>query len=671
MKKGLLLTLAIGTTLGATAQNTRMVNRNAKMDKAPTTKIGHDVSNPLIGRAPIKGIVNSPLMVSSTVALGDAPNAYGSAGGARTNLWADPSINAVAYTHRILGTTGAANGRSGFVAFDISTNGGANWTTNQIAYHALGLFVKQDSSTARYPLGLISNPAGNTNPANASYSYFVPTRDNSNPAGAGDWGGMGYGTAMLDGTMANQANSFSGFGAGATGATSYLPEDLFVTRQGTTWATSLSYDGTSGSYKFNDTLLIWKNSVVTGVPNYTLKKLPIRVLKDGTRGVIQSPHIAFDETGMIGWISFLGALPDSVNLSKADSSSYIVLLKSTDGGSTWGTPKTVIPATFSQVKDSLPSLNSANGEIGVYGTSFDMDLVVDKFGNPHVQTGVGVSVKGDVNGPNPSYNSFSFASGNAGEFAFYSTDGGVTFKAKYLARLATLRGDFGPSGATISEDNRPAISVSWDGLTIIHTWFDTDTVAASLPAGQNLAPDVHSLGLKLNPACEIWGSKQQNLTPVGKAGAGEVIQGNVSYYLLPGVTPGTYNVPVSYSQLAAGGDPAGAVQFQYLHNLEYYDVALLNACQVGIKDVTNIASVTLAPNPTTGLTVLSYNLTANTIITAEIYNILGEKLAVIANENQVAGKHDLNIDLSKYNNGLYVVRMNVNGVNTTVKIVKN
>ncbi|MEQ1732516.1 MAG: T9SS type A sorting domain-containing protein [Bacteroidia bacterium] len=669
MKKGLLLTLAIGTTLGATAQNARMANPNAKMVKMSSTrKVANDVSKPLVGTMPVKTIVNSPLMASSAVPLGSGPNAYSVTAGNRSYLWADPVLNAVVFSHRLV-TSAPAIPTSGCVGFDVSTDGGATWTVNQgPVYTGLG----QSHATqpiARYPQSVIVNvPSTNTNPANAQFSYFSANLDGTNGA---SWGGVGYGTSMLDGTMSNQTNIQSGNGAGKMGGYSIIPDDFFVTRQGVLWGIT---ESDSATIDYSDTLLIFKGTVSgMSAPTYQITKLPMNVIKDGTRGIISSQRIAFDETGMIGYISFLGALPDPALFSQADSSSYIVLLKTTDGGATWGAPKAVIPATFAVVKDSLPQLDAGLGQIGVYGCAFDMDMVVDKYGNPHFQTGVGVSVKEDNSGPNANYSAWSFASGNFAQFAFYSTDGGVTFKAHMLARPQTFRGCFGTScpatSSAITEDQRPGVSVSWDGKTIVHTWFDTDTLTAGV--SDNTAPSVHSLGLVLDSACEIWGTQEQNLTPGGQAGSGEVVEGCVSYYLMPGTTPGSYNVPVSYSQLATGPDVTLAVQYQYLHGLEYTDAAFANACVTGIKTVANVASASVTPNPTTGVALVSYNLTANATVTAEVYNILGEKLAVVANENQVAGKHNLNIDLSKYNNGLYVVRMNVNGVNTTVKVVKN
>jgi hypothetical protein len=665
MKKGLLFTLAIGTTLGVTAQNARKYNPNGKMVKNHSSvKIGNDVSTQASGYAPTKGIVNSPLVASVEIDLGNAPNAYGSIGGSRCNLWADPVLNAVAFTHRFMGLTGALTGQSGFLAVDVSTDGGLTFNNDLgPVYSAAGLFTNgiQDSSAGRYPHGLIVNSSPtNTNPANAHISYFMAIRDNSNPAGAADWGGIGFGTAKLDGTMPNQTTTHSGKGPGKTGVFTYIPEDFFATRQGVTWGVSESRPNLAGTNTYNDTILVWKNTVATGAPVYSLTKIAHPVIRDGARGVIGSTKIAFDATGQKGWIATLSTIKDSAYFNKADSSTSIILFKTVDGGNTWSAPIAVIPATFQNVKDSLPQLDTTKAEVGVYGCSFDLDLVVDKYGNPHMQTGVGVSVKADQDGPKPTYNSWSFASGNFAQFAFYSTDGGVSFKAHMLDRPKTFRGCFGDCAGSdkADEDNRGQISISWDGQTIYHTWFDTDTLTAGV--SDNSAPNAHTKFLYLTSSTETW-SVAKNITPIGAPGNAAIVQGNVSYYLL-GTTPATYTVPISFSKLSNNSviDP---VAFSYLGGLNFF-TSLKTSREITI-------SSTITPNPTSGVSNLNYSLTENGTVVAELYNVIGEKLAVLANENQVAGAHNLNINLSNYNNGLYIVRMNVNGVSTAIKVVKN
>src|SRR5688572_20848 len=69
-------------------------------------------------------------------------------------------LNTVVFIHR--NNHNQFGGHSGNLRYDISTNGGSTWSTNQGV-----LNPSSSSSLARYPNAVIHNASGNTNMANA------------------------------------------------------------------------------------------------------------------------------------------------------------------------------------------------------------------------------------------------------------------------------------------------------------------------------------------------------------------------------------------------------------------------------------------------------------------------------------------------------------------------
>ena len=68
------------------------------------------------------------------------------------------------------------------------------------------------------------------------------------------------------------------------------------------------------------------------------------------------------------------------------------------------------------------------------------------------------------------------------------------------------------------------------------------------------------------------------------------------------------------------------------------------------------------PNPYSKETELSYNLNENSMVTIELFNSIGEKINVIAMEDQLAGKHTYKINENTHNesNGVYLIKLKAN-----------
>jgi thiol-disulfide isomerase/thioredoxin len=94
---------------------------------------------------------------------------------------------------------------------------------------------------------------------------------------------------------------------------------------------------------------------------------------------------------------------------------------------------------------------------------------------------------------------------------------------------------------------------------------------------------------------------------------------------------------------------------------------LTEACGVvTVSAVKNIESLEMAkvfPNPAQEAASLSFSLSQATQLSIEVFNTLGQRVQYIASTEYMPGTHQLDLELSQLNNGLYIVQMqSPNGV---------
>jgi len=93
----------------------------------------------------------------------------------------------------------------------------------------------------------------------------------------------------------------------------------------------------------------------------------------------------------------------------------------------------------------------------------------------------------------------------------------------------------------------------------------------------------------------------------------------------------------------------------------------------GIHDpVLNKAQLTIYPNPFTKNTQLNYTLTEDSKVQLDIFNMIGEKVASpISNIQQSPGAYNFNLNSEEYHlsNGIYLIKLSVNGENSMQKIL--
>ena len=83
-------------------------------------------------------------------------------------------------------------------------------------------------------------------------------------------------------------------------------------------------------------------------------------------------------------------------------------------------------------------------------------------------------------------------------------------------------------------------------------------------------------------------------------------------------------------------------------------------------------AILVYPNPYSGETQISYSLNKDAHVLIEVHNVLGEVIAVLANEEQLSGVHQYYFGAvgKGYANGVYLVKLTVNGESYVKRIVE-
>ncbi|HNR19340.1 MAG TPA: T9SS type A sorting domain-containing protein [Bacteroidia bacterium] len=634
MKKQLLLATAVAFAFGATAQN-RMTG-----DRAYAPLKSWQVQEPVINST-ISTAKKGGNSILSSGPIGTSQNAFGMAFGAKTQLWADPSINTVMFSHR--NNAGLNGGSSGDIRADVSTDGGNTFAVDVMLYDN----ATNGGVAARYPQGAIYNPAGNTTATNAFGHTANPLLEGTNDA----WGGYAFSSLKLDLTTPGLTTATTD---ASTGLYLYIANDMNTAKTGENYIVSPALDLLTD---YTDNLIfskgVWDNTSNTYNYTHTLLPAPMSLNAAGAK-VIADYRIAFGDNGQTGYIVVIGH--DDFGFSP-DSAYYPMVWKTTDGGTTWAGPTRI---NLGPMYSAL--VGGIDGD--VISTGFEADAVVDANNNLHIA--VDVAFGGGF--------SIATAAGAHAICNIYTTDGGTNWYGQAMGQPQTFRGNFGDASATnpaLAEDNRPQATRSWDGSKIFISWFDTDTV--SFPALGNAYPDHFTRGF--DPVANT-------ITPVvsGSQGSGDVMMGVCSYYALS-CGGSDYKVPFA-SQVITGTTPTGeplntggAVQCNYNDDACVSDASYAPAptgvilTSVKNPEVIKASSITVMPNPTSDFATVSYLVAASSYVKVNIVNILGETVASYNEGNKAPGLHQIKVDAKQFAAGVYTVNFITGKQTSTAKFV--
>lgn len=630
---------------------------------APVDNHGLLEARPYV-ESPLSTAKTSGIQAVSPRQMGRASNVYSILRTAQNQVYANDSLNVVAFIHRHDVTIwGGGGAESGKLRYDLSIDGGSSFVSD------LGPLNNAYQRPSRYPNITGFNNSGTPNPFASQLVYSAPTLSPSP-----DWDGYVTGMSTVDLSAPVVTETYS-----LLNANTLLQGGLTQSTAGVYWTADFRYNGATtgeifvnrGEYNAQAGDVVWQRKD-TIVPNHFTGA-------NSGSPVLIGPNIAFSPDGMTGWVAYLGDI-----VGGHDSTVQAIFIKSTDAGATWGAPMEVDLRTIPWIEDSLQSLwitvDSVSGDTspassGIPTLAFDFDLTVDINGNPHMAAVVGTAGAGQP---------YSIGSGLAKFLGdIWTPDGGATWTATYIAPILAFRGDFG-TGDPVSMDNQPQISRTPTGDHIFYSWADSDTSAATgsmngigFGNSDQLAPNLRIAGLRVSDGAQtcykrvtdgdfIWEGRAlfPTLAP-------EVLISGDSVYLPIVMVEMIANDPLQPCQFWYFGMDANfdaSVDFGNIVNLAW-DANCTPIVNVKDEVVSEIVLGQSFPNPTNDKAVIEYAMPYSANVTIDLVNVYGQQVGILQQGEVTAGTHRVDVSTRELAAGVYFYNLRTQDQTLTRKMI--
>lgn len=561
----------------------------------------------------------------SKVVIGSSKNIYTALVSQSTAVSANQDLNTITMTHR----GNVSSPSSGLIQVSVSKDGGNTWDSTTVE-----LWNKYTVNPARYPSGVIYNPAGNTDPDNA---FVVGSGPILLSSGSG-WAGCFFSSVRLDGSNLNQQNTLyvtdtaGGIGYLNQFARLYLQErngKFFVlgdanTDDGTQY-TSFTTVINRGIWDPTGDSVIW--SRYYHVPDY----LTTNGYPDG----FAWPALVMDENGVNGYLIYIGRDGDAT-----DNLSYIPMIyKTIDGGVTWAKEPAFDWTTIPAVQE-VASIS----RVGRPFFTRIKDATMDANGNPHFICYVQPAWS-DHPDSLGYYGVFTYHNGFV--FDFYKTTTGWNGFVIDTIRSKDVDENHSPITDPLDWDERIQVTRSHDGSVLFFVWMDTDTTLDAY----NLYPDL--IVKRYDVASGTLGPRV-NLTQGTNYDGVNYWMYLADYCFVNQQGVATLHITTSDLNMS----DVGPVKHYYVQNVkidvngEYYTSINETATPI----------LSMYPNPVKDQ--LYINLNAGTY-QLNVYNTLGN----VVLSKEVSGGMNV-VDMSKLPAGLYIINIAGSDYSTTRKIVK-
>lgn len=706
MKKQLLLGSALLAAIAAYPQNGR--SRHGQAVKAVERINFSSVDPTPSSAATVANKDGAPVITAGTASssvtwskVGGSINIFGVLVATEKPLQYNDELNAVSFIHRKSPTyTAAPANNSGAILAEISTNWGASWDSTCV--------WSDGTNLARYPQGGIYNPPGNTNLSNA---YVVVTGPNTSGSG---WVGSYYaskqlGTGNYNNTASSAPNAMQFYPyatmTGSVPGHSFARYSFASTDDGKVRSLAMQTNDpdAAGTPPGDTAALLMTGSFNAGVINWSAKSFqpPLVKASDGTYQLYSEPIQAWNESGSIGYVVMIGAL----NTATASNRGWQpIVYKTTNNGASWA----LIPgidfnsSAFAPVLNTIPIATQSNTNLVIpfFDITEGLDAAVDMNGKLHIMASlVGTYDLGNdslaytssfTNWDQEKYNYlhapgyrpylFDFKGDGTGPWSYTLID---SMSSEAPSQVSTGNGfadnpwDIdATSGQKVTSSARYSMTRTPDGQFIVYTWAESDTAFTTNGHKWNSLPNIKARAARIGVSNGYTLSPTEINVTKPASNPNPAINGRAFFHYtsrntsMPqcGVTT-TINVPMTVSNNSNNPLTQGSA------NTHWYSTAKLDfsgiMCTIGLNEVAaeKMSALSLYPNPTQNSAILGVELKENASISADVYNMVGQLVKTVKAEGTI-GSNSVNIDLTGVAAGVYMVKVNVNGVTTSAKLIK-
>lgn len=668
----------------------------------------------------------SPISSGGWSIIGGSRNVYGVLVSGQKPLQYNSGLNAVSFVHRVSNTyVIQPSDNSGGIMADYSTNWGATWDSTAIWSNAaqLGRYpqgalynpVGNTNINSAYVVG--AGPV--TGGSGWLGSWFASkqlggTNNNNTASGVANAQQFQNNTAPFNfpsiGKVDFPRYGFTSTTDGIVRAAGYMANDVNGTTNNAFGLRGINLvKGTFNSGVFNwtgDSLLF------AGLVHTSGTLLTPADPTDDYLMAQSQPVMAWNEAGTVGYAAVIAvrATPSS----SANSGYQPLVWKTTNSGASWA----LVPAidfaasTFSTVLKRLdgvqtnsnvviPQFNATEGITGVVDANdkFHFISTIVSTGSAHPDS-VYASYIYTLSTSTGTIDYYSFQHETPGKRAYiydFMTDGSTwsyqTIDTLTSEDASTNSGEGGYNqNPWIAPDKmgcdaRFQASRTADGKYVAISWAESNPNFAQ-PGNHsyNAAPEIKARLMDITGTGGMGTYKLSatkinvsNLTASGSGQPNPAISGkSVMHYMSPvsgsmtvGTGPtksSTLTIPFTVTHVDDLTTPYQALG----SNAHYFCAAKLdfNLAVVGINEneLAVVNNAVLYPNPTSANANLSIDLKDNSVVSIQVYNVVGQLVASQKANGQI-GENNITIGLNNLTTGIYMVNVKVGGVSATKKLI--
>ncbi|HOY33010.1 MAG TPA: T9SS type A sorting domain-containing protein [Bacteroidales bacterium] len=498
-------------------------------------------------------------------------------------------------------------------------------------------FIHQGTNLMRYPGGVIYNPAGNTDPANA---YAIITGPCTNGSG---WVNNYFCSQKLDGSSIK-------FHFEALNDT-FRPPYVNLTACDGGKIKAAGLNATVGGLFYFKNGQIQGDSVAWSTDYMFINSYQTRHFSNDTTPWAFSPYMAFSKDGMTGYFYVMALEATDDMLANGPRP---VVWKTIDGGLTWN--KMAIPnlstmsAKMKSVLKPIRSTLELDSSLFVYRPGImsgatveetNFPGVVDMNGNLHIA----VNVEGMYsNHPDSLFYTYAYNMWNM--FDLHTTSTGWDIEL-----VDTIHAGI-DKGVVLSDqylDHSFHVARNEAADKIFFMWTDTDLDTA------NYMPDIHA--------------RMFDVT-AGTFHASNKLTSQSDYYLFNAAhdvvdnNNGTYYLPATFAVIN-GSDTDAEPTHHFIKGMIY-------PIPTGINENENavtINNVSVNPNPAIDYVNVDFKIDRPANVKVSVYNLLGKEVLSKNYGKQAAGASRVKLNTSDFSSGIYFFTVQAGNERITKKVV--